>query len=193
MLLFTNTRTRDSSDEVWLVEHPAIFTQGHSGKSEHILNPGNIRVVKSDRGGQVSYHGPGQQVMYILIDIKRRRIGVRQLVVRLERAVMRMLNQLSIPSRTYARFPGVYIGYDKVCSIGLRIHRGCSLHGLALNVSMDLSPFLRINPCGYPGLRMTQVSSFRPEITVNDIQVPLVEAFAREMGFKMMKWFTEKH
>ena len=151
---FTDTRTPECADEMWLVEHDPVFTQGQAGKAEHILMPGDIPVVNVDRGGQVTYHGPGQQVIYLMIDIKRRKLGVRHLVNAMENAVISLLAESNIQAYDKKDAPGVYVDEQKVCSLGLRIRRGCSFHGLALNVAMDLSPFDRINPCGYAGMQM---------------------------------------
>lgn len=174
---FTDTRDDATADEIWLVEHPQVFTQGQAGKAEHLLTPGDIPVVQSDRGGQVTFHGPGQQVMYLLLNLKRRKLGVRELVTVLEQTVVNTLAELGIEAYPRADAPGVYVDGRKICSLGLRIRRGCSLHGLALNIDMDLTPFLRINPCGYAGLEMTQVSHFVNGISVADVQPRLVAHF----------------
>ena len=171
---FTNHRGTDTPDEIWLVEHPSVFTQGQAGKAEHILQSGDIPVVQSDRGGQVTYHGPGQQVVYLLLNLKRRKLGVRELVTILEQTVVNTLAEFSIAAYPRPEAPGVYVGGKKICSLGLRIRKGCSFHGLALNINMDLLPFLRINPCGYAGMEMTQVSDFVPQITLADIQPVLM-------------------
>jgi lipoyl(octanoyl) transferase len=154
MQRFTDERTADTEDEIWLVEHDAVFTQGQAGKAEHILMPGDIPVVQVDRGGQVTYHGPGQQVIYLLLNIKRRKLGVRHLVTAMEEAVVGLLAKYGVKAYPKPDAPGVYVDEKKVCSLGLRIRNGCSFHGLALNVNMDLSPFQRINPCGYAGMEM---------------------------------------
>ena len=154
---FTDSRDDNTPDEIWLVEHQPVFTQGQAGKAEHVLVPGDIPVIQSDRGGQVTYHGPGQQVMYVLLNLKRRKLGVRELVTLLEQTVVDTLAEYGIDAHPRADAPGVYVGEMKICSLGLRIRKGCSFHGLALNVNMDLSPFLRINPCGYAGMEMTQM------------------------------------
>ncbi|MGY0589137.1 MAG: lipoyl(octanoyl) transferase LipB [Paraglaciecola chathamensis] len=151
---FTDNRDAHSQDEIWLVEHDPVFTQGQAGKEEHLLAPGDIPVVKVDRGGQVTYHGPGQQMMYVLLNLKRHNLGVRTLVSALENCIVDTLKEYAIDAYPRADAPGVYVDSKKVCSIGLRIRRGCSFHGLALNVNMDLAPFQRINPCGYAGLEM---------------------------------------
>jgi len=157
MQTFTDQRKADTQDELWLVEHPAVFTQGQAGKAEHLLTTGDIPVVPVDRGGQVTYHGPGQQVAYFMLDLRRKKIGVRQLVSAIENAVVDTLANYRISAQPRADAPGVYVGDAKICSLGLRIRRGASFHGLALNVSMDLEPFQRINPCGYAGMKVTQI------------------------------------
>ena len=155
---FTDTRTQDTADELWLLEHPSVFTLGQAGKPEHILAAGDIPVVKTDRGGQVTYHGLGQLVGYCLFDIKRLNIGVRELVERIEDVLVDVLKQYHIDAWANREAHGVYVGSKKIASLGLRIRKGCSYHGFSLNVDMDLEPYQRINPCGYAGLEMTQVS-----------------------------------
>jgi len=157
MQAFTDARGEATPDELWFLEHDPVFTQGLNGKAEHLLAPGDIPVVGIDRGGQVTYHGPGQLVLYALIDLRRLGIGVRELVVALENAVIALAAQHGIAAVGRREAPGVYVGPRKLASIGLRVRRGCSYHGLALNVDMDLAPFSRINPCGLPGLAMTQL------------------------------------
>ncbi len=188
MHAFTDSRTPETQDEIWLVEHPKVFTQGQAGKAEHVLFPGDIPVIQSDRGGQVTYHGPGQQVMYVMIDIKRRKIGVRQLVTAIEQTVVDTLAFFNIDAYPKADAPGVYVDGKKICSLGLRIRRGCSLHGLALNIDMDLEPFLRINPCGYAGLQMTQASLEKPGITVEQVLPVLVKAFNKQLGYHQVDY-----
>ena len=157
MQRFTDQRDADAADEVWLVQHPAVFTPGQAGKAEHLLVPGEIPVVQVDRGGQVTYHGPGQLVVYLLLDVRRLGYGVRELVTRMEHTLIDLLASYGVPAAARADAPGVYVNGAKIASLGLRIRRGCSFHGLALNVDMDLAPFRRINPCGYAGLPMTQM------------------------------------
>ena len=158
---FTDTRDENTQDELWLVEHPPVFTQGQAGKAEHLLMPGDIEVVKVDRGGQVTYHGPGQQVIYFMINLRRRKLGVRQLVTLLENAIISALADFAISAYAKTDAPGVYVDNKKIASLGLRVRKGCSFHGLALNVNMDLTPFLRINPCGYAGLEMVQTADIQ--------------------------------
>jgi len=156
---FTNQRNETTEDEIWLLEHHPVFTQGQNGKPENVLNPGDIPVIKTDRGGQVTYHGPGQLMAYILVDLKRKKFHVREFVTRLEQSVIDLLAAFHIPAAAKVTAPGVYVEEKKICSIGLRIRRGCSYHGIALNVALDLAPFSRINPCGYAELKMTQLST----------------------------------
>ncbi|WP_189339507.1 lipoyl(octanoyl) transferase LipB [Pectobacterium peruviense] len=180
---FTDRRDDKTPDEIWLVQHPRVFTQGQAGKTEHVLMPGDIPVIQSDRGGQVTYHGPGQQVMYVLIDLKRRKLGVRQLVTTIENTVIGTLAHFQIEAHARPDAPGVYVGERKICSLGLRIRKGCSFHGLALNIAMDLSPFLRINPCGYAGMEMTQLSDLVPGVTLDDTSPVLVKTFLQLVGY----------
>ncbi len=156
MQQFTDQRDDSTVDEIWLLEHPPVFTQGQAGKAEHLLFPGDIPVVQVDRGGQVTYHGPGQLVAYVLLNIKRRNLGVRQLVNLIEQSIVDTLAQNEVTAYAKADAPGVYVDEKKVASLGLRVRKGCTFHGLALNVDMDLSPFSRINPCGYAGMQMVQ-------------------------------------
>lgn len=154
---FTEQRSADTPDEIWLLEHPSVFTQGMNGKPEHLLNPGDIPVIQVDRGGQVTYHGPGQLVAYLLLDLRRRKLGVRQVVSAMEQAVIALLSDYDITAEARREAPGVYVDGNKIASLGLRVRRSCSYHGLSLNVDMDLEPFSRINPCGYRGLEVTQL------------------------------------
>ena len=165
MQAFTETRHEATEDELWIVEHPPVFTQGMAGKPEHILQTGAIPVVQIDRGGQVTYHGPGQLVVYTLIDFKRRGISVRDLVTRLENSIIATLADYGIAAAADPKRPGVYVGAAKIASLGLRIKHGAVYHGLALNIDMDLSPFAHINPCGYAGMAMTQMAEKQVPIT----------------------------
>ncbi|PDO86861.1 lipoyl(octanoyl) transferase LipB [Kosakonia pseudosacchari] len=174
---FTDARDETTPDEIWLVEHHPVFTQGQAGKAEHVLAPGDIPVIQSDRGGQVTYHGPGQQVMYVLINLKRRKVGVRELVTLLENTVINTLATLGINAQARADAPGVYVQGKKICSLGLRIRKGCSFHGLALNIDMDLTPFMRINPCGYAGMEMTQVSQLVENSDMDKLRTILTQQF----------------
>ncbi|EOZ9386430.1 lipoyl(octanoyl) transferase LipB [Enterobacter bugandensis] len=172
---FTDSRDDTTPDEIWLVEHLPVFTQGQAGKAEHLLMTGDIPVIQSDRGGQVTYHGPGQQVMYVLLNLKRRKLGVRELVTLLEQTVVNTLAEYGIDAHPRADAPGVYVGEMKICSLGLRIRKGCSFHGLALNINMDLTPFQRINPCGYVGMEMTQMRQWVDTATPENIRPVLLK------------------
>lgn len=157
MRRLTAERNEQTPDEIWLLQHPQVFTQGQAGKAEHLLAPGDIPVIQVDRGGQVTYHGPGQLVAYLMLDLRRLGLGVRELVTAMEQSLVDVLATYGIEAAPKADAPGVYVNGDKIASLGLRVSRGCSFHGLALNVDMDMSPFWRINPCGYAGLKMVQL------------------------------------
>jgi lipoyl(octanoyl) transferase len=158
MQAFTESRTATTADELWFLEHPPVYTLGRNGKDEHLLDPGTIPVLRVDRGGQVTYHGPGQLVVYTLLDLRRRQLGVQSLVNRLEQAVIDLLAGHAIIAERHSGAPGVYVEGRKIAALGLRVRKGCCFHGLSLNVNMDLSPFARINPCGYRGLQVTQLA-----------------------------------
>ncbi len=174
MQQFTAARTPETPDEIWLVEHPPVFTLGLNGKREHILGTNGIPVVESDRGGQVTYHGPGQLVVYLLADLRRLKWGPRQLVTTLENAMICALAQYGLKSRAKADAPGVYIEDRKIGSVGLRIKNGCSYHGLSLNNNMDLAPFRQINPCGYPGMAVTQLADEGVDIFTHELAMPVI-------------------
>jgi len=188
---FTDNRTEETADEVWLVEHNPVFTQGQAGKEEHLLNTGDIPVVQSDRGGQVTYHGPGQLVAYFLINLRRKKIGVRDLVTHIENLVINTLKAYNIDSAARPDAPGVYVDGKKICSLGLRIRKGCSFHGLALNVNMDLTPFLRINPCGYAGMEMVQVSQLGGPDDITQVETKLVEELVALLNYQQVKFDTQ--
>ena len=163
MQQFTDSRNADSPDELWLLQHPRVFTQGQAGKAEHVLAPGDIPVIQVDRGGQVTYHGPGQWVLYLLVDIRRHKLGVRDLVDMIEQSIVQLLGEYAIDAAAKPDAPGVYVAGDKIAALGLRVRRGCSYHGLSLNVDMDLEPFARINPCGFEGLQVTSMVKLLPD------------------------------
>ncbi|EPE5850114.1 lipoyl(octanoyl) transferase LipB [Vibrio vulnificus] len=188
---FTDTRNEETPDEVWLIEHNPVFTQGQAGKAEHLLNTGDIPVVQSDRGGQVTYHGPGQLVAYFLINLRRKKLGVRDLVTTIENLVINTLKAYNIDSAARPDAPGVYVDGRKICSLGLRIRKGCSFHGLALNVNMDLSPFLRINPCGYQGMEMVQVSELGGPTDIALVEQQLVKELVNLLGYEQVEFSTE--
>ncbi len=171
---FTNERTPETPDELWIVEHPPVFTLGLAGREEHILNPHDIPVIRTDRGGQVTYHGPGQIVIYILLDLRRREGGIRNLVCDIEKAVIQLLAEYHIQGERRPNAPGIYVQEKKIASIGLRVRRGCTYHGVSFNFDMDLTPFSYINPCGYQDLQMTQLSELIPGLQKNVIKEKLV-------------------
>ena len=183
MQRFTDQRDAHTADEVWLVQHPAVFTQGQAGKAEHLLVPGDIAVVQVDRGGQVTYHGPGQLVAYLLLDVRRSGLGVRELVNRMERSLVDLLAGYGVQAAAKPDAPGVYVDGAKIASLGLRIRKGCSFHGLALNVAMDLAPFSRINPCGYAGLPMTQLCDHAGPIEFAEVSARLRAQLVQHLDY----------
>jgi len=182
MQAFTDARDAETADELWIVEHPPVFTLGQAGKWEHVLMPGDIPVVPVDRGGQVTYHGPGQIVAYPLIDLRRLKLGIRELVCRIEQAIIDTLATWNVEAVRKEGAPGVYVGGAKIAALGLRVRRGCTFHGLAFNVNMDLSPFHRINPCGYEGLAVTQLMDLGGPSQLADVEAELVAQLARQLG-----------
>lgn len=191
MKKFTDERSAETNDELWLVEHPSVFTLGQAGKLEHILNPGDIPIVQSDRGGQVTYHGPGQLVGYLLIDLKRRRLGVRDLVSGIENTLIDFLEQQGITSQARKDAPGVYVGAAKIAALGLRVRKGRSYHGFSLNVDMDLEPFTRINPCGYEGLEVTQLRAQGVKMNVQSASAQLVDHLKHRFGYNSVQYLTD--
>ena len=177
MKRLTSERNETTVDELWLVEHPPVYTQGQAGKAEHILNAHAIPIIQTDRGGQITFHAPGQLVAYVLMDIRRRHMGIRTLVCQLENVLIAVLKNYHITAQTQCGAPGVYVNKKKIASIGLRVKNGCTYHGIALNVAMDLSPFLGINPCGYPALQMTQIQDFVPGIDIEHVQQQFTQDF----------------
>ncbi|MBS0439413.1 MAG: lipoyl(octanoyl) transferase LipB, partial [Proteobacteria bacterium] len=182
MQAFTDARTPQTPDELWVVEHAPVFTLGQAGKWEHVLNPGDIPVIPVDRGGQVTYHGPGQIVAYPLIDLRRAGIGVRDYVQRIEQAVIDTLAEWNITAARRDGAPGVYVNGAKIAALGIRVRRGCTFHGLAFNIAMDLEPFHRINPCGFQGLQVTQVLDLGGPSRLADVESVLVAELARQFG-----------
>lgn len=178
---FTEQRDEATPDELWLLQHPAVYTLGQAGKREHLLAPGAIPIIATDRGGQVTYHGPGQLVLYPLLDLRRRNLGVRRLVTLLEQAVVGLLATFGIAAAARPDAPGVYVEGRKIASLGLRVRRGCSYHGLSLNVAMDLSPFQLINPCGYAGLEVTQLQDLGIEHNLDIIEAALLEQLLAQL------------
>lgn len=190
MQQFTDQRNESSADQLWLLEHQPVFTQGQAGKEEHLLFPGDIPVVKVDRGGQVTYHGPGQLVVYVLLDLKRRNLGVRALVTMIEQVLVELLAGYQINAYAKADAPGVYVDDAKIASLGLRVRKGCTFHGLALNVNMDLSPFARINPCGYAGMQMIQCKDIGGPQSIAEAKQRIVQCFQRALNVTALQHTT---
>lgn len=183
---YTEARDSDSQDQLWLVQHEPVFTQGQAGQPEHLLMPGNIPVIQVDRGGQVTYHGPGQIVVYLLVNLKRLSLNVRQLVCAIESGIKQVLADYGIDGVTRERAPGVYVGEAKIASLGLRVRKGNSYHGLALNADLDLEPFQRINPCGYPDLAMTRIKDLLPADempSVKELEEKLISRLTANLGY----------
>ncbi|MEH6492311.1 lipoyl(octanoyl) transferase LipB [Halopseudomonas sp.] len=184
MRRFTDERGAETPDEIWLLQHPRVFTQGQAGKAEHVLAAGDIPVIQAERGGQVTYHGPGQLVGYLLLDLRRLGLGVRDLVTAMEQSLVDVLQGYGLDAAPKPDAPGVYVEGAKIASLGLRVRRGCSFHGLALNVDMDMQPFQRINPCGYSGLRMVQLSELVTEpVSLPLVQQQLSQALRQRLGY----------
>jgi len=184
MRRFSDSRETTTPDELWFLEHPPVFTLGQAGRPEHILDPGNIPVIQTDRGGQVTYHGPGQLVVYALLDLNRRRIGVRRLVDVLEESVIELVAEAGIEANRRKGAPGVYVEGQKLAALGLRVRKGCSYHGLSLNVNMDIAPFARINPCGYPGLDVTQLHDLGIYQTAEEVEQKILGYLLSRLGKK---------
>ena len=185
MQRFTDARDQDTPDELWLVEHEPVFTLGQAGKPEHVLAPGEIPVLHVDRGGQVTYHGPGQIVLYPLLDLRRIGIGVREYVCRIEQAIIDTLDEWNIGGQRREGAPGVYVAGAKVAALGIRVRRGCTFHGLAFNIGMDLEPFHRINPCGYQGLQVTSMRDLGGPSSMDAVKPVLLDHIARQFGLAL--------
>jgi len=188
MQAFTDERTKETTDEIWLLEHDSVFTQGQAGKAEHLLNTGDIPVVQVDRGGQVTYHGPGQLVMYLLIDLRRSGLGVRDMVSLMEQAIISVLNHYNVTAYAKSDAPGVYVDNTKIASLGLRVRKGCTFHGLALNLDTDMSPFLRINPCGYAGMQMSNLTDYVAQLDKAEVASLLADYVATKIGYTNIKY-----
>ena len=184
MQAYTRSREPDSPDQIWFTEHAPVFTQGQAGKPEHVLTPGDIPVIQSDRGGQVTYHGPGQITAYLLLDLRNRKMGVRDLVSGIEASLQRLLARYDIPSELRPGAPGVYVGSQKIAQLGLRVSKGCSYHGLSLNVDMDLEPFGRINPCGLLDTTVTHMAAFRT-VEIDAVKQQLLVCLASELSLRL--------
>ena len=183
MQRYTDQRTAESQDQLWLLEHPPIFTLGQAAKPEHLLAPGDIPVIQIDRGGQVTYHGPGQLIAYLLLDLHKKKLGIKTLVSHIEQALVNLLGSYSIDASIQSGAPGVYVGEKKIAAIGLRVRRGCTFHGLSLNVDMDLEPFNRINPCGYPGLKITQLAGLKGPTNLMQVGTDLSHHLAHQLNY----------
>jgi lipoyl(octanoyl) transferase len=181
---FTDFRGKDTADELWFLQHPPVYTLGKNGKPEHVLNAQDIPVVNSDRGGQVTYHGPGQIVVYTMLDLSRLKIGVRELVTRIEQSIIDLLADYGVESNARRDAPGVYVNNAKIAALGLRVRKGCSFHGLALNVDMDLEPFNRINPCGYEGLEVTQFRNFVNDVDIENVIGDLQQQLLKNLSYE---------
>ena len=188
---FTDQRTETTPDELWLVQHPPVFTQGQAGKAEHVLAPGDIPVIQVDRGGQVTFHGPGQIVAYPLLDIARMEMGVRDLVNRLEESIIQVLAEYGIAGERLEGAPGIYVSGVKIASIGLRVRAGRTFHGLSFNIDMDLEPFQRINPCGYAGMQVTQLADLA-EADYREVEDRLVRSLADQLGYSEVIFTAEE-
>lgn len=182
MQRFTDGRNDETADELWLLEHPPVFTLGQAGRREHLLDPGAIPIIQVDRGGQVTYHGPGQLVAYLMLDLRAAGLGIRRLVGLMEQAIIDLLRGYAIEAETREGAPGVYVAGRKIAALGLRVRRGCSFHGLSLNVAMDLEPFSRINPCGYEGLQVTQIKDLGGPTDLNRIGADLAGHLGKRLN-----------
>lgn len=196
MQRYTHGRTLETTDEIWLLEHNPVFTQGQNGKAEHVLNPGAIPIIHTDRGGQVTYHGPGQLMVYTLVDLRRKKLNIREYVTLLEQVIITLLQQFNVSAYAKAKAPGVYVknslGQEaKICSIGLRIRKGCSYHGLAFNIKMALAPFNRINPCGFSHLRMAQLADFIPDVEILSVAKKLANQLVKKLVYTHSLWLEE--
>ena len=181
---FTNSRQSDTPDELWFLQHPPVYTLGKNAKPEHVLNAADIPVVESDRGGQVTYHGAGQVVVYTLLDLSRLKLGVRELVTTLERTIVELLAGYDVLAMARREAPGVYVNDAKIAALGLRVRKGCSFHGLALNVDMDLEPFSRINPCGYEGLEVTQLKNLVSGVDIGSVTDDLQQCLISQLSYE---------
>ena len=180
---FTLQRNADSYDEIWLLEHQSVFTVGRNGQPEHILETSHIPIINIDRGGQITYHGPGQLVIYLMLDIKRRHLGVRKLITLIEQSIIDTLRDYQINAYAKKEAPGVYIDDSKIAALGLRIKKGCTFHGLSLNIAMDLSPFKQINPCGYKNLKIVQLSDYIHDIKLSQVQQKMITYLVKNIGY----------
>jgi lipoyl(octanoyl) transferase len=193
MRQFTDARGKNTPDEIWFVQHAPVFTLGLAGKKDHVLNAGEIPLVQSDRGGQVTYHGPGQLVCYLLLDMRRHGITVKGLVNKIEQSIIDLLADFHLLAERVPGAPGVYIDKKKIAALGVRIRKGCSYHGFALNIDMDLQPFKRINPCGFPGLEVIQLKDFKPDLEVDEVAKLLLPHLLRNLEYSHYNELDNRH
>lgn len=189
---FTNNRNIETTDQIWLLQHASVFTQGQAGKPEHIIKPGTIPVVQSDRGGQVTYHGPGQLIVYFLIDLPRKKISVRSFIDTILQAIINLLAINGIDGYTDPKAPGVYVAGKKICSIGIRVRKGYTYHGISLNVDMEMEPFARINPCGYANMQVCQISDYVQDISMAAIIEQLIPIIQNKLSYTTIKYAKDK-
>ncbi len=180
---FTDQRDNDTDDEIWLLQHSPVFTQGQAGKKEHVLNSGSIPVIQTDRGGQVTYHGSGQLICYVLLNLRRLDLTIKKLVSLLEQSVIDLLKQYGFDSERRKNAPGIYIDQEKIAALGLRVRKGCTYHGLAINVNMDLEPFSRINPCGFPGMTVTQLADLGIDRSLSEVGRTLTDILCTYLNY----------
>ncbi len=188
---FTDQRNNETDDEIWLLEHPPVFTQGQAGKEEHLLDSGSIPVIQIDRGGQITYHGPGQLICYVLLNLRRLDLTIKKLINLLEQSIIDLLEQYGIKSERRVNAPGIYVDQAKIAALGLRVKKGCTFHGLALNVKMDLEPFSRINPCGFPGMSVTQLSDLGIDRDISEINSDLINILCTHLNYNSKNIISE--
>ncbi len=188
---FTDQRNDETDDEIWLLEHPPVLTQGQAGKEEHLLDPGTIPVIQIDRGGQITYHGPGQLICYVLLNLRRLDLTIKKLINLLEQSIIDLLEQYGIMSERRVNAPGIYVEQAKIAALGLRVKKGCTFHGLALNVNMDLEPFSRINPCGFPGMSITQLSDLGIDRDISEINSDLINILCAHLNYNSKNVISE--
>lgn len=192
MQAFTNVRTAETPDEIWILQHEPVFTLGRNGRMEHVLAAGDIPVIPIDRGGQVTYHGAGQLVIYLLLDLRRNNLGIRQVVESIEKAIIAFLADHQVSAVGDRDAPGVYVSGKKIAALGLRVSKGCTYHGLSLNVAMDLEPFSRINPCGYAGLQVTQCQDLGIDLSIMEVASEVAIQLAQQLGYSLLEWLPSE-
>lgn len=191
MQAFTANRTPETPDEIWILQHESVFTLGRNGRMEHVLASGDIPVIPIDRGGQVTYHGPGQLIVYLLLDLRRKSLGIRQVVETIEQAIIAFLAEHQVLALGDRKAPGVYVDGKKIAALGLRVSKSCTYHGLSLNVAMDTEPFTRINPCGYAGLQVTQCQELGIRLSVMEVASEVATQLARQLDYNLLEWMPD--